>query len=63
LPILFDEERCVWALQGSVSTYGLGVDVEGRLRHLYHGAALMRRGTKVSLDGELSSTMVEITAG
>jgi alpha-galactosidase len=42
MPILFDEERCVWALQGSVSTYGLGVDVEGCLRHLYHGASLPR---------------------
>jgi alpha-galactosidase len=42
LPILFDKERCVWALQGNVSTYGLGVDAEGRLRHLYHGASLPR---------------------
>jgi alpha-galactosidase len=42
LPILFDEERCVWALQSNASTYGLGVDGEGRLQHLYHGAALLR---------------------
>jgi alpha-galactosidase len=42
LPISFDEERWVWALQGRVSTYGFGVDAEGRLRHLYHGAALPR---------------------
>jgi alpha-galactosidase len=42
LPIVFDEERWVWALQGKLSTYGLGVDGEGRLRHLYHGAALLR---------------------
>jgi alpha-galactosidase len=42
LPILFDEERGVWALQGKVSTYGFGVDGEGSLQHLYHGAALLR---------------------
>ncbi len=44
MPILFDEERCLWALQSDFSTYGFGVDGEGRLRHLYHGAALLRLG-------------------
>jgi alpha-galactosidase len=42
LAVLFDEERSVWALQGKVSTYGFGVDGEGRLQHLYRGAALLR---------------------
>jgi alpha-galactosidase len=42
LPVLFDEDRRVWALQGDRSTYGFGVDGEGHLRHLYHGAALPR---------------------
>lgn len=42
MPVLFDEDRSVWALQGNATTYGLGVDGEGRLRHLYHGAALLR---------------------
>ena len=44
MPILFDEHRRVWALQTAGSTYGLGVDGEGHLRHLYYGPPL--RGTE-----------------
>lgn len=40
MPILFDEGRRVWALQGERATYGLGVDGEGHLRHLYFGSLL-----------------------
>jgi alpha-galactosidase len=42
VPILFDEERRLWALQSSGATYGLALDEEGRLRHLYFGAPLTR---------------------
>ena len=42
MPILFDEERRLWALQGSGATYGLAVDEEGRLRHLCFGPPLPR---------------------
>lgn len=41
-PILFDPEGRRWALQGDRSTYGLGVDGEGLLCHLYHGPRLDR---------------------
>ena len=44
MSILFDEKRRVWALQTADSTYGLGVDGEGHLRHLYFGPPL--RGTE-----------------
>lgn len=39
-PILHDQENARWALQGDKSTYGLGVDGGGSLRHLYHGPCL-----------------------
>lgn len=42
MPIQFDEERKIWALQNRGATYGLGIDGEGRLRHLYHGPLLTR---------------------
>jgi alpha-galactosidase len=44
VPVLFDEERRVWALQGSGVTYGLGIDGRGLVRHLYFGSSLPRIG-------------------
>jgi hypothetical protein len=40
MPILLDEERRLWTLRSSSATYGLAVDEEGRLRHLYFGPPL-----------------------
>jgi len=42
MPVVFDEERRLWSLQGQATTYALGVDGEARLRHLYHGPTLPR---------------------
>ena len=42
MPILFDEERRRWALQGSNTTYGMELDEEDRLRHVYFGGLLPR---------------------
>src|ERR671915_1101991 len=42
MPILFDDERRTWALRSSGATYGLTVDEEGCLRHLYFGPPLPR---------------------
>jgi alpha-galactosidase len=56
MPILFDERRRVWALQGSSATYGLTVDDEGRLRHLYFGSSMPRLEDLTRTD-ELSSPL------
>ncbi len=56
MPVLFDERRHVWALQGSSATYGLAVDEEGRLRHLHFGPPLPRLGDLTRTD-ELSSPL------
>ncbi|MGF1470916.1 MAG: alpha-galactosidase [Rubrobacteraceae bacterium] len=42
MPILYDEKRRRWALQGANVTYGLELDTENRLRHVYFGGALPR---------------------
>src|SRR5919199_4448159 len=42
MPILFGDERRLWALQSSGATYGLATCREGRLRHLYFGPPLSR---------------------
>ena len=42
MPISFDDERRLWALRSSGATYGLTIDDEGRLRHLYFGPSLPR---------------------
>jgi hypothetical protein len=44
--ILFGGERRLWALRGSRATYGLAVDEEGSLRHLYFSLPLSRLGTQ-----------------
>ncbi len=44
--ILFGGERRLWALRGSRATYGLAVDEEGSLRHLYFNPPLSRLGTQ-----------------
>jgi alpha-galactosidase len=40
MPILFDDETRLWALRSGGATYGLTIDEEGRLRHLYFGSPL-----------------------
>ena len=56
MPILFDEERRLWALRGSGATYGLAVDDVGRLRHLYFGPPLPRAEDLARTD-ELASPL------
>ena len=56
MPILFDDERCTWALRSSGATYGLAVDEEGRLRHLYFGPPLPRLEDLARTD-EISSPL------
>jgi alpha-galactosidase len=56
MPVLFDERRRVWALQGSNATYGLAVDEEGHLRHLYFGSPIPRLEDLTCTD-ELSSPL------
>lgn len=42
MPILFDEKRRRWALQGDNVTYGMDLDEKERLRHVYFGGRLPR---------------------
>jgi hypothetical protein len=35
MPILFDDETRLWALRSGGATYGLTIDEEGCLQHLY----------------------------
>jgi alpha-galactosidase len=56
MPILFDNERRLWALQSSGATYGLAVDEEGYLRHLYFGSPLPRLEDLACAD-EISSPL------
>lgn len=42
MPILFDEKRRRWALQGENATYGMELDEKDRLRHVYFGGRLPR---------------------
>ncbi len=56
MPILLNERRRVWALQGSRTTYGLAVDEEGRLRHLHFGSLLSRLEDLTRTD-EISSPL------
>ena len=42
MPILFDEKRRRWALQGDKATYGMELDEKDRLRHVYFGGLLPR---------------------
>jgi alpha-galactosidase len=56
LPILFDEKRRLWALQSSGATYGLTIDEESRLRHLYFGPPLPRLEDLARTD-EISSPL------
>ncbi|CAN5709846.1 alpha-galactosidase [soil metagenome] len=42
MPILFDEQRRRWALQGDNITYGMELDEKDRLRHVYFGGLLPR---------------------
>jgi hypothetical protein len=56
MPILFDDERRTWALRSSGATYGLTVDEDGRLRHLYFGPPLPRLEDLVRPD-EISSPL------
>jgi alpha-galactosidase len=56
MPILFDGKRRLWALRSSGATYGLAVDEEGRLRHLYFGPPLPRSEDLAATD-EISSPL------
>src|SRR5215203_3791137 len=56
MPILFDNERRLWTLQSSGATYGLAVDEEGRLQHLYFGPPLPRLEDLARTD-EISSPL------
>ena len=56
MPILFDDERRLWALQSSSATYGLAIDEEGRLRHLHFGPPLPRLEDLAHTD-EISSPL------
>ena len=56
MPILFDDERRTWALRSSGATYGLTVDEDGRLRHLYFGPPLPRLEDLARTD-EISSPL------
>ena len=40
MSIVFDENRKIWALNTQTTSYGIGVDQQGRLKHLYFGARL-----------------------
>jgi alpha-galactosidase len=56
MPILFDDERRLWALRSSGATYGLAIDEEGHLRHLYVGPPLPRLEDLARTD-EISSPL------
>jgi alpha-galactosidase len=42
MPVVFDEKRRRWALQGENVTYGMELDEKDRLRHVYFGGHLPR---------------------
>ncbi len=56
MPVLFDEEQRLWALRSDGATYGLAVDGDGHLRHLYFGPSLPRLEDLARTD-ELSSPL------
>lgn len=51
MPIVFDEERRRWALQGNNVTYGMELDERDRLRHVYFGGLLPRTGDFPDVSG------------
>ena len=62
-PILSDPEGRRWALAGNGSTYGLGIDDEGLLRHLYHGPRLGRVEDLPQVGEKAASTAFEPPGG